>query len=179
MDTLVLDPMGIPVQTMNWQDVMTLYVKDRFTIIESDENRVLRSPSFEMNMPVVIKLKNEFARRSRREVPFSRRNIAIRDRSSCQYCGKLLKTYEYTFDHVMPRSRGGVSKWTNLVLSCLKCNTFKANRTPEEAGMYLRQRPTKPSIMDRRFEFRLKIKKIKPQWKPWESWLYWSAELEE
>jgi 5-methylcytosine-specific restriction endonuclease McrA len=179
MDTLVLDPMGVPVSTMCWQDAVTLYCKNRIVIIDSDEAKVLRSPSFEMNMPVVIQLKNEFARRMRREVPFSRRNIAIRDRSSCQYCNRLLKTHEYTYDHVMPRSRGGISKWSNLVLCCLRCNTKKADHTPEEVGMRLLQNPGKPSIMDRRFEFRLRIRKLKPQWLPWQSYLYWNIELEE
>jgi 5-methylcytosine-specific restriction endonuclease McrA len=178
-DTLVLDPAGIPVSLMNWKDAVTLWCKDRAIIVESDEDRILRSQNFEMGMPIVIQLRNGFSRKMRREVPFSRKNIAIRDRSSCQYCSKLLKTQEYTYDHVMPRSRGGVSSWKNMVIACIRCNTKKANRTPEEAGMYLLSKPVKPSPMDKRFNFKLSIRKLKPQWKPWESYLYWNLILDE
>lgn len=178
-DTLVLDPSGLPIATMRWEDAVTLYVKDRVTVVDSDPDRILRSPSFEMEMPVVIKLKNDFARRQRREVPFSRRNVAIRDKSKCQYCARVLKQDEYTYDHVKPVSRGGKSTWKNLVLACVECNMHKANRTPEEAGMRLLTEPMKPSISDERFKFRLSIKKVNPRWKPWISWAYWNVVLDE
>jgi 5-methylcytosine-specific restriction endonuclease McrA len=178
-DTLVLDTSGFPVQVMSWMDVMTLYSKNRVVVIESDPNRILHSPSFEMEMPVVVQLKNNFARRQRREVPFSRRNVAIRDHSKCQYCARLLRTNEYTYDHVMPQSRGGRSTWKNMVLCCVSCNSFKANRTPEEAGMSLLTKPVRPDVSDKRFQFRLSIKRIKPAWKPWAAWLYWNVTLDE
>jgi 5-methylcytosine-specific restriction endonuclease McrA len=196
-DTLVLDTAGLPVQVMPWKDVMTLWSKDRIVVKESDPLRILRSPSFEMEMPVVVQLKNNFARRQRRTIPFSRRNVAIRDSSKCQYCGQTLHTREYTYDHIRPQSRGGKSNWKNLVLCCITCNMFKANRTPEEAtgrfplvpkhpfsgkmmqGMFLLHEPMRPDIHDTRFNFRLTIKKLKPQWKPWASWLYWNVPLDE
>lgn len=178
-DTLVLDQQGFPIGLTDWQNAITLYMKDRVLVISEDPIRVLRSPSFEMNMPVVVQLKNKFARNMRREIPFSRRNVAIRDRGTCQYCGTTLKSSEWTYDHIIPRSRGGGSSWKNMVIACVDCNFFKANRTPEEAGMRLLTKPVKPDAMDKRFQFRLMIRKLRPEWKPWETWLYWNVHLDE
>jgi len=61
--------------------------------------------------------------------------ILMRDGSSCRYCGKRLGVTELTLDHVLPRSRGGVSNLRNLVACCKSCNAFKADRTPAEAGL--------------------------------------------
>lgn len=177
-DCLVLDNNWKPVSVMSWMDIMTLHAKDRVWVVESDPERVLRSPSFEINMPVVVQLKNKFARKQRREVPFSRRNVAVRDRSACQYCGVVLETHEYTFDHVVPRSRGGKSSWKNLVLCCEPCNKRKSDHMPEDVNMWPRTDPKKPDVNDPRFQFRLRIKRMKPQWKPFESYLYWNVELD-
>lgn len=178
-DTLVLDSQGYPIGLTDWQSAITLWAKDRVSVIAEDPDHVLRSPSFEMNMPTVIQLKNCFARRMKREVPFSRRNVAIRDKGQCQYCGKRLKSSEWTYDHVLPRSRGGGSTWKNMVLACVGCNFFKADRLPEECGMSLINDPVKPDPNDKRFEFRLMIKRLKPEWEPWSSWLYWNVHLDE
>lgn len=177
-DCLVLDQNYKPVSVMSWMDVMTLYCKDRVWVVESDPERILRSPSFEMYMPVVVQLKNKFARRQRKEVPFSRRNVAVRDHSRCQYCGVVLETHEYTYDHVTPRSKGGKSSWKNLVLCCEPCNKKKSDHMPEDVGMWPRTEPTKPSPNDPRFTFKLRIRKMKPQWRHFAAYLYWNAELE-
>lgn len=170
-DTLILDPYGVPVTTMHWQDVITLYVKGRITVLVSDMDRVLRSPSFQIEMPLVVKLKMEFSRKQRRDVQFSKRNVAIRDDSKCQYCGRVLHDREYTYDHIRPVSRQGKSSWKNLVLCCLPCNMYKANRTPEEANMYLLKKPIAPNVNDVRFRHKLIVRKLKPEWEPWKKWL--------
>lgn len=77
-------------------------------------------------------------------VSFSRRNVAKRDHHTCQYCGAQPATQELTIDHVVPRSRGGLSNWTNCVTACMSCNARKADRTPEQVGMKLRKVPTRP-----------------------------------
>ncbi len=163
---------------MQWQD--------RAVVVAEDAKRILRSPSFEMGLPRVIKLRNHISRKLRLKVPMTRRNVAIRDNSSCQYCGVLLETADYSIDHVLPRTRGGTSVWTNLVLACVDCNKRKSNRTPEEAGLALRQKPIEPNQFDPRFNFRLHIKVLHPEWeeyKQWimaedEAWKYWNVELE-
>jgi len=71
----------------------------------------------------------------------SRKNILLRDRNTCQFCGAIFPSSELTLDHVMPRSRGGRSSWENLVACCYRCNNRKGDRTPEEAGLKLARRP--------------------------------------
>jgi len=71
----------------------------------------------------------------------SRKNILLRDRYTCQFCGKQFSSSELTLDHVLPRSRGGPTSWENLVACCYQCNNQKGDRTPEEAGIQLERRP--------------------------------------
>jgi 5-methylcytosine-specific restriction endonuclease McrA len=186
-DTLVLDNRGEPVGFVTWQRAVTLYWNDRAEIVREDAaGAVLRSPSFEMGMPRVIRVKNSMAKRLRHRLVCSRATLAIRDNSSCQYCGQLLSTYQYTLDHVIPRSQGGTSCWENLVIACVKCNKRKGGRTPKQAGMTLMSTPVEPSRWDKKYNFRLRIKKLRPEWEDYKNWLsaesasylYWNAELQ-
>lgn len=178
-DTLVLDMNWKPVGFCSWQNAVKLVWEERAQIVREDEaGRVLRSPSFSMGMPRVIVVRNAWSRRKKQAVPFSRRNIAIRDNSECQYCGKVLQTAQYTMDHVVPRSQGGLSTWVNLVLACMRCNKYKAGCTPAQAGMKLLQVPAEPKHDDPKYNFKLHIRKMRPEWKDWESWLYWHITLE-
>ena len=154
------------------------WISTHILIKEDESGRMLRSPSFEMGMPRVIRVRNAWVRRRKTSVPMSRRNIYVRDAGECQYCGKHLKTDEYTLDHVIPRSQGGISSWANLVLSCVRCNKHKAGRTPEQAGMPLLQKPLTPKLDDPKYNFKLHIRTLRPEWKEWASWLYWNAELD-
>ncbi|NUQ34971.1 MAG: HNH endonuclease [Planctomycetaceae bacterium] len=83
-----------------------------------------------------------------RSVPFSRRTLFRRDNHECQYCGGRPGVRNLSIDHVLPRSRGGGTDWLNCVVSCVRCNVRKGNRTPEEAGINLRRRPFRPSLME-------------------------------
>ena len=177
-DTLVLNTLGFPVAFVSWQRAVNLQWQDRAVVVTEDARRVLRSPSFEMGMPRVIKLRNHISRKLRLKVPMTRRNIAIRDNSSCQYCGVVLETAEYTIDHVLPRARGGSTVWTNLALACVQCNKRKSDRTPQEAGLTLRQKPLEPNQFDPRFNFRLHIHALRPEWSDYKAYLYWNVELE-
>jgi 5-methylcytosine-specific restriction endonuclease McrA len=73
----------------------------------------------------------------------SRKNLLLRDRYTCQFCGRAFPAHELTLDHVIPRSRGGHTDWDNLVACCHKCNNLKGDRLPEEAGLKL-LRPPRP-----------------------------------
>jgi hypothetical protein len=86
----------------------------------------------------------------RRRSKFCRKNVIVgRDRCVCQYCGSRLMTEDLNIDHVVPRAQGGKTTWENTVASCVPCNQRKANRTPEQAGMRLLRKPTRPtSLMD-------------------------------
>ena len=177
-DTLILDTQGFPVAFVSWKRAVCLYFQDRAVVVSEDAERILRSPSFEMGLPRVVKLRNHISRKLRLKVPMTRRNIAIRDNSSCQYCGVLLETPEYTIDHVVPRTRGGKSEWTNLVLACVQCNKRKSDSLLREVGLVPRQKPIEPNQFDPRFNFRLHVKVLRPEWKDYAAYIYWNVELE-
>jgi 5-methylcytosine-specific restriction endonuclease McrA len=99
--------------------------------------------SFRMRVPRVIMLLI-FDRLPKKEVKFTRLNIFERDRNQCQYCGQIFERRDLNLDHVIPRERGGPTTWENIVCSCIRCNTRKANRTPFEAGMQLIRKPKRP-----------------------------------
>jgi 5-methylcytosine-specific restriction endonuclease McrA len=185
-DTLVLDMNYQPTGFTDWQNAVKLWWEDRATIVKEDESRMLSSPSFEMGMPRVIQVKNAWRKKRRTSVPCSRRNLYMRDEGTCQYCGKHVTTQEYQLEHVIPRSKGGETVWLNVVLACERCNTAKADRTPAQAKMPLLRQPFVPKVDDPRYQFKLHIKQIRPEWKEWEnylyaekaSWAYWNIELE-
>lgn len=107
---------------------------------EELSNDEVHSPSKVVPVPSVIRLL-EYRRIPRQTRALSRKNILLRDRYTCQYCGHVLSASELTLDHVTPRSRGGKSSWENLVTSCRRCNNHKGDRLPDEAKMELRRRP--------------------------------------
>ena len=83
-------------------------------------------------------------RRTKKGVKFSRENVYTRDHGMCQYCSRKIPRTEATYDHVTPRRLGGLTRWENIVIACIECNRDKGGRTPEQAGMKLRQKPVKP-----------------------------------
>lgn len=112
-------------------------------------------------------------------VRFSRLNIYARDRNTCQYCGKRLPRAELNLDHVVPRSRGGLTTWENVVCSCVPCNLRKGGRTPEEAGLRLHRRPARPRWNP---VFRSPVRRFYEEWLPFLSVAdvaYWNVELSE
>jgi 5-methylcytosine-specific restriction endonuclease McrA len=193
-DTLVLDSNWTPQHFTTWDNAVKLIYEGRAQVIKEDEaGKQLRSPSFTMGMPRVIVVRNAWVRRKREAVPCTRSNLYLRDGGECQYtghwetnggskywvdCGEFLQTHEYTLDHVLPRVQGGLSTWDNLVVACVACNKAKAGMTPAQAGMTLRHRPVEPGAADPRFNFKLHINKLRPEWKEWSSWLYWNITLD-
>ena len=103
-----------------------------------DGEDCIRAVRFRLRVPEVVALSG-YDRLPVAHVTFSRRNIFKRDHYTCQYCGAQPGSEELTLDHVVPRSQGGVSNWENCVLACMACNKRKADRTPEQARMHLRQ----------------------------------------
>ena len=85
-----------------------------------------------------------------------------------------LKLDDLTFDHVLPRSKGGKTIWSNIVTACSICNRKKANRTPQEAGMKLLKAPVQPSATP------VLIITLSRESVPdaWRDYLYWTGELE-
>ncbi len=105
----------------------------------------VRSSSLFVYAPQVIFLPdNDISSPELRTIKFSRRNVFDRDKNQCQYCAKKFHRDLLSMDHVIPKSRGGPSSFTNIVTACKACNAFKDNRTPDEAGMKLLKKPTAP-----------------------------------
>ena len=182
-DVLVLDKTGKPIYTECWQEIVRLYYQERLDILVEDDEKILRSQNFEMGMPRVVRLRNWVAKQFNKRVPFSRRNLILRDSIMitgklvpvCQYCGCRINSDNYSADHVWPESLGGKATWTNLVVCCQDCNSKKANKTLDQVGMRLLKKPVEPSVKDSRYTFHLRIKNPHPSW---ESYLYWNVELE-
>ncbi len=126
-------------------DYITTFSFDEWILYGPDvaDGDVLRTVSRPIPVPRVILLV-DFDRLPRREVRLTRRRVLERDRHTCQYCRREFDSKQLNIDHVVPRQRGGKTRWNNVVCSCLPCNTRKANRTPEEAGMHLLRKPEKP-----------------------------------
>ena len=98
----------------------------------------------QIEVPRIVRLLR-YDRIPRNSVKFNRRNVFLRDEFRCQYCGQRFATAQLSLDHVVPRSRGGVESWENIVCACLRCNVRKGGRTPVEANMKLLREPAKPA----------------------------------
>lgn len=171
--TLVLSQSYEPVNIVPVQRAITLLFLGKAELIEEYDGNV-KTTSVVFKMPAVVRLLRAF-RRFRKAVKFSRVNIYGRDKYTCQYCGVKKKSIsELTYDHVMPRSRGGKTVWTNIATCCQDCNRKKANRTPSEAGMKLLKEPVQPTATP------VLIVTISRESTPdaWRDYLYWTAELD-
>ena len=114
-----------PLSLWSWQDAVKAVFLERVNIV-SEYERIVRSPAFSMNLPSVIALKT-FIPLSRRPA-FTRFNVFLRDRFVCQYCISALPAADLTFDHVIPRSRGGRTTWENVVTACTACNLRQGSK---------------------------------------------------
>lgn len=121
-----------------------------------DENAsYIKTVNGSIKIPKVIVL-SKFDKVPRKRPKFTTRNIWIRDNGTCQYTGKKLNPNEGNIDHVLPKSRGGVTSWTNCVLSHKDINAKKADKTPEESGLKLLRKPSAPKDMPVTFYIRNK-----------------------
>jgi len=173
-----------PVSSLPWTKVVFFLAKGWareedgkppiITVLEEYDEYV-NYPSGRIKLPAVIAHTRMIP--LPKKVPFTRKNVYLRDDFTCMYSGKKLPPIELTFDHVLPASRGGKTTWDNIVTCSKDINGFKANRTPKEAGLRLIKKPYIPDV----YEIREKSKKHPPAilCKEWEDYLYWGAELEE
>jgi 5-methylcytosine-specific restriction endonuclease McrA len=143
---------------------------------EREHRDWIRCVRFELEVPRIIRLLF-YDRLPRTNVKFTRRNIYARDHNRCQYCGKRFPTSELSLDHVVPRSKGGLSNWTNIVCCCVKCNVRKGGQDPHEAGMKLIREPIKPKRSPI-IALRLGSEKY-ASWKQFLDVAYWNVELRE
>jgi 5-methylcytosine-specific restriction endonuclease McrA len=142
--TLLLNASYEPMKVISWQRAITLVFLGKVEVVEAYDDEI-RSVSASLPMPSVVRLRR-YARQDRR-VKFSRTNVYRRDNYACQYCGVQPGAAELTLDHVVPRAHGGRTEWTNIVACCARCNTRKADRTPDQAKMALPRLPARPAFM--------------------------------
>lgn len=159
-----------PLSLWPWQEAVKAAFLDRVTIL-AEYDRVVRSPTMEIAIPSVVVLKDYV--KPQKRVAFTRFNLFLRDQFMCQYCGGK---GDLTFDHVVPRARGGVTSWENVVAACSPCNLRKGSKMLQQAGMNLRKPPVQPGAETLRNTGR----KFPPNYlhESWLDFLYWDAELD-
>ena len=171
---LLLNASYEPLKVVHWQKAITLWCQGKVEIV-AHHDREIRSVSFSMKMPSIIRLLRRIrVRRTSEYVPFSRANIYARDDHQCQYCGEGFPTSELTFDHVVPVAQGGRKDWENIVTCCIACNRRKGGRTPEQAGMHLTRIPKRP---DKAPAIRITIG-LRNAPESWRDYFYWNVELD-
>ena len=165
-EAIDVDSTGFPTHGFeSWEELSELraaFEPDRHTFVRTVRNRLL--------VPVIVRM-TRYDKRRRHRARLNRRNIFARDKTTCQYCGRKPPSIELNIDHVVPRCQGGTSTWSNLVCSCVACNTRKAGRTPEQAQMRLIREPQQvPYAHD--------VPRIRhDSWKHFVDDLYWQVDL--
>src|SRR5581483_1547087 len=150
---LVLNASYEPINVCAARRAIVLVLKG-VAMTEEENGHFLHAARVALRVPSVIRLL-EYRRIPHQTRALSRKNILLRDRNTCQYCGTVLASAELTLDHVVPRSRGGTSTWENLVACCHPCNRKKGNRLPIEARMKLQREPRSFNLHTSRHIMRL------------------------
>jgi len=142
---------------INWKRAVCLMMKGKAEALKYSDKVVRNSEGEEVfRIPLVLRLIKIIRMIYKNKVPYSKRNIFVRDNFKCMYCGA--GSQKLTVDHVIPQGQGGKSSFDNCVAACRPCNHKKGNRTPSQAKMFLKRRPYTPTI----YEFiRLKMKHYK------------------
>lgn len=141
---LVLNYTFEPLHFTNAKRAITLLLSGKAESVEPSP-RIIRSPSVSFQLPAVIRLAVYIRKPFLDRVAFNKKNIVRRDGYTCQYCAR--RGERLTVDHILPRSRGGETTWTNVVAACLRCNLRKGNRTLGEVGMLLIREPVHPQFL--------------------------------
>ena len=158
-----------PLSLLSWQDAISAVFSERVSVVAEYEAWA-RSPSTQIHLPSVVALRKY--QRTPRRVAFTRFNVFLRDRFTCQYCGEAFPSPQLTFEHVIPRSRGGQMIWSNIVTACVPCNTGKGN----SLRIKPRRQPKEPTHSEL-----MAAKRAFPPGYLHESWtdfLYWDAQHE-
>jgi 5-methylcytosine-specific restriction endonuclease McrA len=187
---LVLNRRWYPIGTTTVRDAMCMIFRASARALDPDDCAVhdfdswaslkvatdepcIRTVRLRIRVPEIIIL-TDYEDYPNRKVPFSRRNIYKRDKCRCQYCGTRPVLEDLTIDHIVPRSKGGRSTWTNCALACLRCNHRKSNRTLSQSGLTLRSVPHEPKWTPM---LSIPVAKWKESWEQFVSQQYWNVEL--
>ena len=159
-----------PLSLWPWQDAVKAAWLKRVVIV-SEYDEVVHSPSTEIRIPSVVVLKDYV--KPQKRVAFTRFNLFLRDEFKCQYCGAK---GDLTFDHVVPRAKGGITSWENVVAACSPCNLKKGSQLLRQTSMSLQKTPGQPQAG----QLMNLGRKFPPNHlhESWMDFLYWDAELE-
>lgn len=141
---------------------------------EPDAHDWVKTVRFDIAVPRIIRLVG-YDKLPAQRVKLNRRNLFARDHNRCQYCGGHFPTSELSIDHVVPRTQGGPDTWENLVCSCVRCNSRKGGRTPDQARMKLITKPVRPKRNPL-----IAVRLTHAKYNSWKAFLddaYWSVEL--
>ena len=196
-DTLVLNKNYLAIHIIGWQKAMSLLYQGHADVVDEDYRTYtfddwaelssamdedptgfVHTPTLTLKVPEIIRL-TRYEKLPKTEVKFTRRNLYEHYKNTCCYCAKVFKSQNLNLDHIIPRSKGGKTDWSNIVTSCIPCNQRKDNKLPQEVGMKLKILPTKPrwrgplSVL--KFSSPIKIRK---SWQKVIDSIYWDSELE-
>lgn len=157
---LVLNKDFQPLSICSVHRSVKLLFMDKAEMLHDYPERKIHTVSKAYSYPSVIRL-YQYIHLPYKNIVLSRYNVMKRDGNHCQYCGTSRKL---TIDHVLPRSRGGMDTWENLTTACDQCNVSKGDRTPEEAGMRLHQKPFRPVHIT---FFQSLLGVVQDEWKPY------------
>jgi 5-methylcytosine-specific restriction endonuclease McrA len=131
---------------VNWRRAFCLLAKGKVEVVKDSQQTIRSAGGEELKIPVVMRLIKLIRTIYRSSVSFTKRNVLVRDRFRCAYCGT--RKDRLSIDHIIPKSKGGKTNFENCVAACKTCNLRKGGRTPSEAKMYLRARPCQPTISE-------------------------------
>ncbi len=158
---MILNQSYEPLTVCNIKKAIVLIYLGKAELVVQDKRKELRSVSKTFPWPSIIRL-SQFITLPYKRVVLTRKNILRRDEYKCSYCGR--GDLPLTIDHVVPKSKGGIDSWDNLVCACTFCNNKKGDRTPVEANMILLNRPFKPSHI---MFIKNVVGKLDENWKPY------------
>lgn len=164
-----------PLSVWSWQEAFVAVIQERVIQLKTYDDVLVHSATRSFPVPAVVALKSF---RRRKKVSFTRYNLFLRDEFRCQYCGQRFHAKDLTFDHVIPRSKGGTAAWSNIVACCGADNLRKGCHTPEHAGMRLLRPPFEPT------PYQIDMAARRLPWakadlhQTWMDFLYWDSELE-
>jgi len=164
--TLLLNAGFEPLRVVSWQRAFILVYQGKVEVLE-EYGEMVHSVSATYKIPAVVRLRRWVnLKRQSPIIRFSRANVYARDDYRCQYCYKRFPESELTLDHVKPVVRGGKKTWENIVAACMRCNQRKSDRTPEEVGLKLLNRPRVPSWLPG-LVGSIRMKAPPPLWQPY------------
>jgi len=144
---LLLNASEEVIKVISWKKAISLLESGRAKRpFAYKQNYKIQSVSGTYDLPAAIVLVRYVHIPYDQRMSPTRKNIFLRDRNTCQYCGyRSRDPKKLTIDHVTPKSKGGDNGWTNLVCACSKCNSKKGNLSLKECKMTLKNKPRKPS----------------------------------